>query len=71
MRDRLGLSPGSDVEMAQEGESLRLTPAEQATQLVRRGGLLCVRGGQWKGSRDGTEDLTFRDERIRKVSGME
>jgi AbrB family looped-hinge helix DNA binding protein len=69
VRDRLGLRAGSDLELAESGEGILLTPARQQPSLIRRNGLLIhcgklPKGYEWDRLVD--ED---REGRFKKLTG--
>ena len=70
VRDRLGLGAGSDLDLAESGEGILLTPVRQQPSLVRRNGLLVHCGQLPKGygwDRLVEED---REDRLNKLAGL-
>jgi AbrB family looped-hinge helix DNA binding protein len=62
MRKRLGLEPGTEIEMIVEGFSLRLARAVPGPELARRGGRLVARPRVPKGKRPRIDVAALIDE---------
>lgn len=69
IRDDLGLEPGAELEIAEDGETITLTPTD-LPPCVRRKGHILVYTGKAVGDLVGAVRRD-REERIRKVSGMD
>ena len=69
VRDRLGLRAGSDLDLAESGEGVLLTPVRQQPSLVRRNGLLVHNGKLPKGYEWDRLIEDDREDRFKKLAG--
>jgi len=69
IRDGLGLEPGAELEVEEQGETIILTPADHPPFVKRKGHILVYTG---KAEGDLVDAVRRdREERIRRVSGMD
>ena len=68
LREALHLEPGSQVEVALDGESIVLTASRPAPELKRVGKLLMWTGEVGSGMNEALEQM--REDRTREVSGF-
>lgn len=70
IRDNLGLEPGTEVALSEEGGGVTLRPARQGLFLKRKGNVLVLAGGRPTG--DMTDIIRkVREERDRMVWGID
>jgi AbrB family looped-hinge helix DNA binding protein len=70
LRDRLGLSAGSDLELTESKGSIVLNPVRQVPSLVRRNGLL-IHSGKLPKDYDWSSLIEDeRDDQLRKLTGL-
>jgi len=70
LRDRLGLSGGSDLELLETSEGVLLKPADRRPSLVRKGRFL-VHTGELPDGYDLSKEISDeRDARARRVLGL-
>jgi len=70
IRDRLGLTEGSGLELQETPEGLLLKPAERRPSMIKKQGLW-VHTGELPAGFDIVQAIRDdREERIRKVSGL-
>lgn len=70
IRDKLGLRAGSDLEIAESGGSIQLTPRRRGAPLVNRHGLLVHRGELPNGYDWDSLVSEDRAQRLRDVAGL-
>jgi len=72
VRNRIGLTAGTDVEFVEEADSVRLRPITDQVRLVRKQGILCAEGMTWEGGDTGIAAFIrhSREDRIQKLGGM-
>ena len=72
LRNKMGLVPGAEIEVTDEGSSLQLRAVRQRGRLVKKHGLVCIEGLTWTGDGDIVNHLrTQREQRARNTGGLE
>jgi AbrB family looped-hinge helix DNA binding protein len=71
LRNKLGLLPGTEVELTDEGSSLQLRAVRESGRLVKKHGLICIEGLTWTGDADIVGLLrTQREQHASQTGGL-
>jgi AbrB family looped-hinge helix DNA binding protein len=72
LREHLGVGPSLKVEVKETPEGILLKPVQRTSNLIRKNGILILKGSGEKSSQIDWHSLVDdeREERIRKIAGL-